>query len=117
MTPSRIKELRTLAAAGVQGAKSNALRECLDEIERLMLPYAKRKSMNAPSLAEVMTYAETIGMNGGEPEKFFDYHTARGWKMGKTASAPMRDWRAALRLWKRNCAPVGGKPKVNHFAL
>ena len=35
MTPSRITELRTLAATGAQGDKSNAIRECLEEIVRL----------------------------------------------------------------------------------
>lgn len=32
-------------------------------------------------------------------EKFVDYYTANGWKVGKN---PMKDWRAAVRQWERS---------------
>ena len=43
-----------------------------------------------PNAEEVRTYAQEIGYNEN-PLKFIDYYAARGW--------PLRDWRAALRLW------------------
>lgn len=112
MITSRITELRTLAATGQQGAKSAAIVELCDALQACQ---RRREKAIGPTLSEVLTYAQEIGMNGGEPEKFHDYHSARGWKMGKTASAPMRDFKAAMRLWKRNSN--NGKPKNSDFAL
>lgn len=109
MIQTRIAELRTLAATGQQGPKSAAIEELCDALQACQ---RRREKAIGPTLSEVMAYAQEIGMNSGEPEKFHDYHQARGWKMGKTASAPMRDWRAAMRLWKRNCTPVAGKPQT-----
>lgn len=106
MKGDRIEALRALAMSGKQGPKSDAIRELCDALQACQ---RRREKAIGPSLPEVMAYAEQIGMNSGEPERFYDYHCARGWKMGKTASAPMRDWRAALRLWNRNCVPVVGK--------
>ncbi len=34
-----------------------------------------------------------------DPVKFHDHYEANGWMIGK---APMRDWRAAVRLWERS---------------
>lgn len=101
-----MEALRGIAATGKQGVKSAAIVELCDALQACQ---RRREKAIGPTLSDVMGYAKEIGMNGGEPEKFHDYHQARGWKMGKTASAPMRDWRAAMRLWKRNSAPVAGK--------
>lgn len=97
MTSTRLTELRALAATGAQGQKSEAIRELCDEVAKLQ---RRRDAAKGPTLSEVMEYAKEIGLNSGEPENFFDYHTARGWKMGKL---PMRDFKAAMRLWKRKC--------------
>lgn len=34
-----------------------------------------------------------------EPDNFFDYYSANGWKVGKNA---MKDWKATCRNWLRN---------------
>lgn len=39
-----------------------------------------------------------------EIERFHDYYTANGWRVGKSA---MKDWKAALRNWKRNAREYG----------
>jgi hypothetical protein len=31
--------------------------------------------------------------------RWFNYYTANGWKVGKN---PMKDWKAAVRMWERN---------------
>ena len=36
--------------------------------------------------------------NKVDPERWFDYYTSNGWKVGKN---PMRDWKAAVRTWER----------------
>lgn len=56
---------------------------------------SKRKRFVAPTLDEVKN---EMG-NDLEADKFFDFYTSKGWKVGKT---PMVDWRASVRTWKRN---------------
>jgi hypothetical protein len=64
------------------------------------------KVSNIPETLEVATiYAESIGLSKVEAEAFFDHFTANGWKVG--GKSPMRDWKAALRTWKRNNSPGG----------
>ena len=51
-----------------------------------------------PTLAEVRDYCLERG-NTVDAERFVNYYTANGWKVGKN---PMKDWRAAVRTWERN---------------
>ena len=50
-----------------------------------------------PTLEEVKAYCSERG-NKVDPERFIDYYTANGWKVGKN---PMKDWKAAVRTWER----------------
>ena len=50
-----------------------------------------------PSLEEISEYCK-IRNNGIDPQSFFDFYEAKGWRIGKE---PMRDWRAAVRTWER----------------
>ena len=63
------------------------------------------KRFTAPSLEEVKEYCEER-KNNVDAERFIDYYTANGWKVGKN---PMKDWKAAVRTWERNDS---GKPKT-----
>ena len=63
------------------------------------------KRFTAPTLEEVKAYCEER-KNNVDPERFINYYTANGWKVGKN---PMKDWKAAVRSWERN---VFGKPKA-----
>ena len=63
------------------------------------------KRFTAPSLEEVKEYCEER-KNNVDAERFIDYYTANGWKVGKN---PMKDWKAAVRSWERNDF---GKPKA-----
>jgi len=63
----------------------------------------------APELAEVVAYfTEKRPRNPGcwqtEAERFVDYYTSNGWKVGRTA---MQDWRAAVRNWLKKVPEVG----------
>ena len=49
-----------------------------------------------PSLEEIRDYCLSRN-NYVDPERFFDYYEANGWKVGKN---PMKDWRAAVRTWE-----------------
>ena len=51
-----------------------------------------------PTLEEVKAYCSERG-NKVDPERFIDYYTSNGWKVGKN---PMKDWKAAVRTWERS---------------
>jgi len=58
----------------------------------------KTKVFRKPTPLEVKEYAESLGFSL-DGEYFCDYYEARGWKL---AQGPMKDWKAAVRTWKRN---------------
>ena len=51
-----------------------------------------------PTLEEVTAYCTERG-KGVDPQKWYDYYSANGWKVGKN---PMKDWKAAVRTWERS---------------
>lgn len=51
-----------------------------------------------PSVDDVAAYCKER-KNQVDAQRFFDYYTANGWRVGKN---PMKDWRAAVRTWERN---------------
>ena len=51
-----------------------------------------------PSLEEVQTFCREHG-HQIDPQRFIDYYTANGWKVGRN---PMKDWKAAVRTWSKN---------------
>ena len=65
---------------------------------------AVRRRFTPPSLEEVRAYAAEKGL-AVDCERFIDYYTANGWKVGRN---PMRDWKAAVRNWGRDSKPKGG---------
>ena len=57
-----------------------------------------RKRFTAPTIEDVKAYCNERG-NRVDPERFIDYYTSNGWKVGKN---PMKDWKAAVRTWERS---------------
>ena len=64
-----------------------------------------------PTLGEVEEYAKGYAQQKGlspagfDAERFIDYYTANGWKVGRN---PMRDWKATVRDWvRRDCKERG----------
>ena len=49
---------------------------------------------------------EQVQQNGIDPEQFYDYYEANGWRMGQN---PMRSWKAAVRTWERKKAGSSGE--------
>jgi len=71
----------------------------------------KPKRFVKPTLAEVTAYCLERG-NSVNPESFIDHYESKGWKVG---TAPMKDWKAAVRQWERN--PISrGSPKPQQFS-
>lgn len=50
-----------------------------------------------PTVDEVREYCRERG-NSVDAERFVDFYTAKGWKVGKS---PMKDWKAAVRTWEK----------------
>ena len=50
-----------------------------------------------PSPQEVRAYCQENKLHV-DPDKFMDYYTANGWKVGK---GPMKSWKATIRNWER----------------
>lgn len=46
------------------------------------------------------------GSTEEEANKYFDYYTANGWRVGRS---PMKDWKAAARNWLRNASKFNSK--------
>lgn len=57
-----------------------------------------QKRFVPPTPEEVKAYCSSKGYPD-ESEKFVDYHTSKGWRVG---NSPMKDWKAALRYWMSN---------------
>lgn len=51
-----------------------------------------------PTYDELQAYANEIGFFPFDPHDFLDFYDSKGWVVGKS---PMKDWKAALRTWKR----------------
>lgn len=51
-----------------------------------------------PSVETISSYATELGFVL-DANHFYDHYEARGWMIGKN---PMKDWKAAVRTWKRN---------------
>lgn len=66
-----------------------------------------RESFKKPTLEEVQAYCQER-KNNVDAEKWLDYYTANGWKVGKNS---MKDWRAAVRTWEKGTvsAPASRK--------
>ena len=67
---------------------------------------AKARAFTPPTLDEIRTYCTERG-NRVDPERFLDYYTANGWRVGKN---PMKDWKAAVRTWERSDHDKGRNP-------
>jgi len=57
-----------------------------------------------PKIEEVIQYCSERS-NTVDPQQWYDYYLANGWKVGKNT---MKDWKAAIRTWERNGHTNGG---------
>lgn len=71
------------------------------------------KRFKPPTVDEVKAYC-IERQNNVDAERFIDYYTANGWKVGKNT---MKDWKAAVRTWERNGYSTNGKVGANGVRL
>jgi len=69
---------------------------------------AKAKRFAKPTIDDVKDYCVERN-NFVDAEKFFDYYSSNGWKVGKN---PMKDWKASVRTWEKNSTSEQSKGKV-----
>lgn len=55
-----------------------------------------------PTIEDVLAYCRER-KNNVDPERFVDYYSSNGWRVGKS---PMKDWKAAVRNWERSSKPT-----------
>lgn len=86
------------------GAKDKEQDKDMDKDKR-----GPRGDFVKPTPDEVGVYAKSIGfvLDGQE---FWDHYESNGWKVGRTA---MKNWKAAVRTWKRSEFRMGDK-NANH---
>ncbi len=73
----------------------------------------KRKRFIPPTLQEVAAYC-LERKNGIDPQRFIDYYTSNGWRVGKNK---MKDWKASVRTWERNGYSSGKTYGANGIAV
>ncbi len=59
---------------------------------------AKAKRFAKPNVEDIIDYCNERN-NHVDAQKFYDYYSSNGWKVGKN---PMKDWKAAVRTWEKN---------------
>lgn len=73
------------------------LRRVLDALKDTTRP-AKVRNAIPPAPEDVTAYSAEIGYPMDGPA-WCDHYSVKGWTVGKVK---MKDWQAAVRLWKRN---------------
>ena len=65
----------------------------------------KSHRFTPPTLEEVTDYCQERN-KGVDPQRWYDFYTAKGWMIGKNK---MKDWKAAVRTWEnKQDKPVNG---------
>lgn len=68
-----------------------------EKINKKEKPKRQEKKFIKPTIEEIKAYVFNRNLNV-DPEYFYDYYEAKGWKVGKDT---MKDWQAAARNWHR----------------
>jgi len=89
-----------------------------EDVKREIVKREKKFCKIPPAQEDVITYfSENSENTGKEAERFFNYYTSNGWKVGKNK---MIDWKAAVRNWIKNqkiYQNTGGKNETNRNSI
>ena len=104
-TSSVTSALQNVTSSVTNDNESKSIEKEIDiEIEK-DIEKKPQKLFAKPTLEDVKAYCQERN-NNVDAEKWYNYYSANGWKVGKN---PMKDWKAAVRTWERS--DDGGKPK------
>jgi hypothetical protein len=111
---NKIKQLRSNYAVDTKklGAEENRIHENTIQKNTIDKIRSDKKRFTKPTKEDLLLYAEEIGFQI-DPDRFLDYYDSKGWLIGK---APMKDWRAAVRTWKKNNFQDKGQGKTSRQA-
>lgn len=90
---------------------SDSEEEYREEPEKKENAKASASRFKPPTVEEVADYC-IERKNRVDPQRFVDYYTANGWRVGKNA---MKDWKAAVRTWEKNDKGNGGGGSTKPF--
>ena len=90
-------ENQTEAKKGVNVNVNDNVNVNVNELEATTLPTRTRERFVKPTIKEVTAYVIEKGYTFN-PQAFFDYYEANGWRVGKN---PMKKWKAACANWQR----------------
>ena len=111
----RVRKLRQKEQLALQS--NGDVTSCNTEIDiEIEKSKSKNKSKNngttrfvKPTIEELSAYALEIDYNL-DPQAFMDYYDGNGWMVGKNH---MKDWKAAVRTWKRRAIERGLNTRAN----
>ena len=84
------------------------------ELNPKEIVYSTEKNhFKKPTLEDVKNYC-IERKNGIDYQKWFNYYTANGWKVGKN---PMKDWKAAVRTWESNNDNKSKESEVSPYGV
>lgn len=78
--------------------ETETVNETINVKEKKERVVRERKQFIVPAVEEVKHYC-LERKNSVDAQKFVDYYTSNGWKVGKN---PMKDWKAAVRTWENS---------------
>lgn len=87
-TEANRKNVQAIKDIGVR-SKEKGIKESKEKTKRRFVP---------PTHADLIAYSQEIGFTNFDADRFLDYYTANGWMVGRQH---MKDWKAAVRNWKR----------------
>ena len=94
----KLRQSRKALQCNTNVTESNTEIEIEKEIDKEKEDIKPQKRFAKPTLEAVQAYCLERG-KGVDPQKWYDYYSANGWKVGKN---PMKDWKAAVRTWERS---------------
>lgn len=102
---------KTLSESSETPLKNPVSEAAINTINTSTKEKNKNIKFTPPTTEEVEAYCEEWG-HTIDAGAFVDFYASKGWKVG---SAPMKDWRAAVRNWwrtdhKRGQDPLNAKP-------
>ena len=96
---SKVTEARSQSdPANKDNIEDNIADNIVDNIEGdiVVCETTKRPRFQKPTFEEVKTYIEENGYTSVDPDRFYAYYEANGWKVGRNS---MKDFKAAVRMW------------------
>lgn len=83
---------------GSQGVQTTLIDKDKDKDIVIVKDKVRAKRFVKPNVEDVIDYCNERN-NNVDAEKFYDYYSSNGWKVGKNS---MKDWKASVRTWEKN---------------